>query len=102
MDGRTQGFPAEYCPKYHTASACLPSFYTVSWSQERNTLALGFPYDAKENMIHQITPPSFIAPWSSVDAQVPNVGVFSGQLGHHDWSVTIQPHKQQTVIHCVF
>ena len=25
MDGRAQGFPAEYCPKHHTVAVCLPS-----------------------------------------------------------------------------
>ena len=28
MNGRTQGFPAEHCPKHHTASAGLPSSHT--------------------------------------------------------------------------
>ncbi|KAK3529459.1 hypothetical protein QTP70_031077, partial [Hemibagrus guttatus] len=27
----TQGFPAEHCPKYDTASAGLPSSHSASW-----------------------------------------------------------------------
>ncbi|KAK3531071.1 hypothetical protein QTP70_009448 [Hemibagrus guttatus] len=31
MDGRTQGFPAEQCPKQDTASAGSPSSHSASW-----------------------------------------------------------------------
>ncbi|KAK3563080.1 hypothetical protein QTP86_016322, partial [Hemibagrus guttatus] len=31
MDGRTQGFPAEHCPKHDTDSAGLPSSHSASW-----------------------------------------------------------------------
>ncbi|KAK3547402.1 hypothetical protein QTP86_018909 [Hemibagrus guttatus] len=31
MDGRTQGFPVEYCPKHDTAPASLPCSHSGSW-----------------------------------------------------------------------
>ncbi|KAK3537980.1 hypothetical protein QTP70_025728 [Hemibagrus guttatus] len=31
MDGRTQGFPAEHCPKHDTASTGLTSSHSASW-----------------------------------------------------------------------
>ncbi len=31
MEGRTQGLPAEHCPKNHTASTGLPSSHSASW-----------------------------------------------------------------------
>lgn len=29
-----------------------------------------------------------------------SVGGFSNGHGHHDWSVAMQPHTQQTVVRC--
>lgn len=60
--------------------------------------------DVKENMIHQIRPPSSIALCSS-SAHMPIV-LFSvvdmDQRGHPDWFAAMHCHTQQTVMLCEF
>ncbi len=67
--------------------------------------APGHPRDVKENVIHQTRPRSSIAPWSSSDAHVPTVAAFGSGQGSAwaPWLVWgMQPHMQQSVMHCVF
>lgn len=65
-----------------------------------DTQASGHPRDVKENMIHQIRPPSSIALCSS-SAHMPIV-LFSvvdmDQRGHPDWFAAMHCHTQQTVM----
>ncbi|KAK3535606.1 hypothetical protein QTP70_017796, partial [Hemibagrus guttatus] len=42
MDGRTQGFPAEHCPKHDTASAGSPSSHSASWCHVFSRTSINF------------------------------------------------------------
>ena len=60
-------------------------------------------HDVKENVIHQTRRPS-IAPWFSSNAHMSIVVAFSSGQGSvwELWSVAMQHHTQQIVMHSVF
>lgn len=48
MVGRTQGFPAEYCSKHHTATGGLPSPHSTSWCSLSKRRKCTQPRDIKK------------------------------------------------------
>lgn len=78
MNGRTQSFPVEHCPKPRIASSGLPSFsqsiVVPSLHQVSDTHALDHPHYVEENVQH----------------------------GHSDQSVETQSYTQQAGIKCLF
>ncbi len=106
MDGRTQDFPAEVCPKHHTASASLHLVHPGAMCSPGKQCTRTRPSTRckrKHDSLDQATffHCSVVQFWCS-RAHCWRFWRWTGQHGHPDWSAAMQPHTQQSAMHCVF